>query len=426
MGDVTTSKRSKALSSESVAAPEDLIDELPECLLVDILCRLPRNTVVQCKRVSKSWLTLISKPCFHAHFLSLQKHNPPFETTLMFVRTSALEIQSFTIPLKHTRVSNVLKFSHIYNVVAGTCNDLVLWCATPMFQIRCYYISNPYTNHCVPLPLAPQCHQAHVVVGLICDSYHRCKVVRILECEEESALFMVEIFSSETSEWTQAVVPFPQGLTYDDIRSSVNNVGLACNGTLYWLVSSGLVIGLDPSQFDNSCIPSAATVPANHNFHYSFISKPDVDAGLSASSSCEQCLTVFRGRLSLCQFYNEGPPSPILYVWDLKEDDHEMDGVGRKSVKWCLKEKIVLDELIASLYWKPLAFHPNDEDKLYALCYYPRNNAKKCFICEYNIRKSGRSAIRISEIPLQNRVDAFPLLIPGVRLPTPVPGLVPY
>ncbi|KAL6146746.1 hypothetical protein ACLB2K_057423 [Fragaria x ananassa] len=308
MGDVTTSKRSKALSSESVAAPEDLIDELPECLLVDILCRLPRNTIVQCKRVSKSWLTLISKPCFHAHFLSLQKHNPPFETTLMFVRTSALEIQSFTIPLKHTRVSNVLKFSHIYNVVAGTCNDLVLWCATPMFQIRCYYISNPYTNHCVPLPLAPQCHQAHVLVGLICDSYHRCKVVRILECEEESALFKVEIFSSETSEWTQAVVPFPQGLTYDDIRSSVNNVGLACNGTLYWLVSSGLVIGLDPSQFDNSC---------------SFISKPDVDAGLSASSSCEQCLTVFRGRLSLCQFYNEGPPSPILYVWDLKEDDHD-------------------------------------------------------------------------------------------------------
>ncbi|XP_004304742.1 PREDICTED: F-box protein At3g26010-like [Fragaria vesca subsp. vesca] len=406
MTDITTSKRSETVSSESVAAPQDLIDELPESLLVEILCRLPRNTIIQCKSVSKYWSTLISQPCFHAYFLSLQKRSPPLESMLLFVHTAAHEIELFTFPREQIRVSKTHKSHQTYKVWAGTCNDLVLHCATPTFQRYCYYISNSYTKHCVTLPPAPQCHQAHVLVGLICDSYHRCKVVRILECEKESALFKVEIFSSETYEWTQAVVPFPQDLTYDDFRSSVDNVAIACNGTLYWLVSNGLVIALDPSECDNIC---------------SFISKPDVAAGLSASSSCEQCLTVSGGRLRLCQFYNE-LPCPIFYVWDLKENVHEVDGVGGKKVQWCLKEKIVLDKFMARMYWKPLALDPNDEDILYTLLYYPRKNSEDSLLCKQNIRKFALVfPMLCKRMPVQNRIEAFPIVMPRQRLPTPVP-----
>ncbi|KAL6136108.1 hypothetical protein ACLB2K_061409 [Fragaria x ananassa] len=325
----------------------------------------------------------------------------------MFVRTTAHEIEFFTF-LQGKRMSKTYKSHPTYKVLAGTCNDLVLWCATPTLQRYCYYISNLHTKHCVTLPSAPQCHQAHVVVGLICDSYHRCKVVRILECEKDSALFKVEIFSSETCEWTQVVVPFPQGHTYDDFRSSVDHIAIACNGTLYWLVSNGLVIALDPSECDNRC---------------RFISKPDVAAGLSASSSCEPCLTVSGERLRLCQFYNE-PPCPIFYVWDLKEDDHEVDGVGGKKVQWCLKEKIVLDEFMEWMYWKPLAFDPNDEDILYTLIYYPRKNPEFSRLCKLNIRKFASVFRMLSKrMPGQNRIEAFPIVIPRQRLPTPVPRL---
>ncbi|KAL6146759.1 hypothetical protein ACLB2K_057436 [Fragaria x ananassa] len=290
---------------------------------------------------------------------------------LLFVRTAAHEIEFFTFSQEQHWVPETHKSHQTDKVWAGTCNDLVLLCATPTFQ--------------------------------------RCKVVRILECEKESALFKVEIFSSETCEWTQAVVPFPQDLTYDDFRSSVDHVAIACNGTLYWLVSNGLVIALDPSECDNRC---------------SFISKPDVAAGLSASSSCEQCLTVSRGRLRLCQFYNE-PPRPIFYAWGLKENVHDVDGVGGKKVQWCLKEKIVLEKILAGMfYWKPLALDPNDDDILYALLYDCPKNPENFRLGKHYIRKSVTAfGILTKPIPMQNRIEAFPIVMPRQWLPTPVPRL---
>lgn len=59
--------------------------------------------------------------------------------------------------------------------------------------------------------------------GFICDSCHRCTVVRILQCEVKPDFqFKVEIFPSETGEWTESVVPCPPGLRYDEVRHSVD------------------------------------------------------------------------------------------------------------------------------------------------------------------------------------------------------------
>ena len=103
---------------------------------------------------------------------------------------------------------------------------------------------------------------------------------------------------------------------------------------------------------------------------------------------------------------------------------HEMDGVGRKSVKWCLKEKIVLDEFMEWMYWKPLAFDPNDEDILYTLIYYPRKNPEFSRLCKLNIRKFASVFRMLSKrMPGQNRIEAFPIVMPRQWLPTPVPRL---
>ena len=40
------------------------IDDLPECLLIEILTRLPLKSIFQCKCVSRWWCSLISAPSF--------------------------------------------------------------------------------------------------------------------------------------------------------------------------------------------------------------------------------------------------------------------------------------------------------------------------------------------------------------------------
>ncbi|KAH0982537.1 hypothetical protein GBA52_009714 [Prunus armeniaca] len=46
------------------------IDDLPDVVLIEILCRLSCNILIsQCKCVCKHWFTLISSPCFIEHFL---------------------------------------------------------------------------------------------------------------------------------------------------------------------------------------------------------------------------------------------------------------------------------------------------------------------------------------------------------------------
>ena len=41
-----------------------LIDDLPECLLIEILTRLPLKSIFQCKCISRRWCSLISAPSF--------------------------------------------------------------------------------------------------------------------------------------------------------------------------------------------------------------------------------------------------------------------------------------------------------------------------------------------------------------------------
>ncbi|CAL2245326.1 unnamed protein product [Prunus armeniaca] len=110
-------------------------------------------------------------------------------------------------------------------IVVGTYNDLILCCGHNYYTID-YYICNPYTMQWVALPPTPTNPRGHVRVGFICDSpcynykeekghviqhnaEYRCKVVRILPPVEahyyDSYELHLEIFSTETGEWREAV-----------------------------------------------------------------------------------------------------------------------------------------------------------------------------------------------------------------------------
>lgn len=159
------SKRIKRSSSIAVATrPSSIlmnninIGDLPEGVLVEILSRLPcYKYVSQCKCVSKHWCSLLSDPSFIGRFLCVQCDKQT-EIIRSLINRQGVEflkrLSSSGKPL--TRLfESLMSFNHLNEepIVVGTYNDLVLCCASNLYQ-RDYYICNAYTNQwCLFLPL---------------------------------------------------------------------------------------------------------------------------------------------------------------------------------------------------------------------------------------------------------------------------------
>ncbi|PQM42248.1 hypothetical protein Pyn_28430 [Prunus yedoensis var. nudiflora] len=152
------------------------LDDLPDFLLVEILCRIPQKSAVQCMCVSKRWYGLVSDPYFVGRFLRLQSDNQvPINTYFLFTnpknkrklffsdlgkepkRSSDLSLLSFLPPFQEPPAVSVNTRGG-EPIVVGEYNDLLLCCATTWFQ-RDYYICNPYTKQWDALPPPPQCHK---------------------------------------------------------------------------------------------------------------------------------------------------------------------------------------------------------------------------------------------------------------------------
>lgn len=375
-------KRSKPPSRSKPAT----INDLPDLVLVEILCRLPHNEFVcECKRVSKRWLTLLSNPYFISRFLRLQ-HDHQKPVLKSFVIVPQVDKRHQTLFLGTTTTSSklpppvfktsILSFLPCFQNkdledradeldVVGIYNDLVLCCST-MYSQRDYYICNPYTKQWVRLPPTP--HVSHselkVPVGFICDPYYkeasnssiielnaeyRWRVVRILP-NSSYALTHLEIFSSETGEWREyewsKVICPSQKFT-----SFCKRPGVAYNGKLYWWNRDGFSLELDPFN-----ISSTGDIVDNCRF----IDAPK-DFGYMRIGVCQDRLRMYPLHIGFS-----------LSIWELKEN--RVDG----KMEWCLifdrlpLSKIVSkDPLITEAHIKsscvsnPVGFHRNDKDILY-------------------------------------------------------------
>lgn len=138
------------------------IDDLPDNVLVEILCRLPcYKSIYRCKHVSQRWCTLLSDPDFICSFL---RHNhikrKPICTLinvhgLDFLRRMCSSTSKPITPL----------FSKLMNchtdgrgvIIACTYSDLVLCRTSSLMKSNVddvrYYICNPM--QLVPLPPQP-------------------------------------------------------------------------------------------------------------------------------------------------------------------------------------------------------------------------------------------------------------------------------
>ncbi|CAL8166143.1 unnamed protein product [Prunus armeniaca] len=400
-------KRSKKLPISSSKFTS--IDDLPDHILVEILCRLPQKSTSQYKCVSKNWYLLISDPYFFRRFLCIQRERQnPIKRTLIFSDESDFKTEFFSIEEQlgiHSKHRRKFSFSFLpcYGatgrepLVVGTYKDLVCCCAT-LFNQRDYYICNPYTKQWVALPPTPRCHE-EVQAGFICSPKHqndddddisigdrkqesyryRYKIVQIIipkinDARPNSFQFNLQMFCSESGKWTEAVALSPRSFSLNRLA---DDAGVAHNGMLYWR-GYEYIFGLDPFSNDNPNTSSSMItddIVNHHTFRCRFIGKPDEERRAHFDF-----LGVCRGRLRMCQVFVYSTLLDCrqhhgVSIWELKDDDRDHES----SNKWCLVHIIYTDQIVRETplisryknvsFWKNTImvqdFDPNNEHVLY-------------------------------------------------------------
>ncbi|KAK9927234.1 hypothetical protein M0R45_024427 [Rubus argutus] len=203
-------ERDQSSDSDLLFRNNNNIDDLPELLLDEILCRLPSNKLIfQCKCVCRRWFSLICGPYFVGrylwlhrelqkpilstliifgikpkHTISAEYHSPYLVTTSdhSIFETLASNLTLTFLPCYHqdkeSEPARAERFGHglrlepgtmVPPVVVGWYKDLLLCCATRCDQ-RHYYLYNPYTKQWAALPPTPGVY-TEVYVSFFCDPY---------------------------------------------------------------------------------------------------------------------------------------------------------------------------------------------------------------------------------------------------------------
>ncbi|KAI5328363.1 hypothetical protein L3X38_027760 [Prunus dulcis] len=348
----------------------DSVDDLPEVLLVEIICRLSCiKLVFQCKCVSKHWCELISSSHFVGQYVRRQRDlkTPILGTVVVDNGTFfRMEDEDGLMSLQLPVISEAAPEQKLF--VVGACNDLVLCCPSKVDQ-RDYYICNPYTKKWVALPPPPRIHN-WVSVGFICDPYYnynssstfddeisinaeyRWRVVRLRQ------EFYVDIFFSETGEWRESANVVCGLRNYFDIKTA----GVACNGKLYFSGSdhaSSYILELDPFQD----ISNISTTNGNHiivdKCRFSLAPLDMSSEGRGYAISMYRVLGACRGHLRVSEFVLGNH----LSVWELD--------AGDDNLKW----RLVVDKVpffqMDSSYHDDVSMTPIDEVAKTAIAFHP-------------------------------------------------------
>ncbi|KAK9923885.1 hypothetical protein M0R45_032283 [Rubus argutus] len=435
-----------------------MLDDLPDAILVEILCRLPCNKLIfQYKCVSKRWVSLISAPYFIRLYLHLQRDlQKPILTTLvtfnhyfksqdeyLFISSDEPVFKSiasnfslsFLPCYQDPKVLRNLGHEHPWRrlkkrghlkavglvppVVVGTYKDLVL--CSPTRDLGDYYICNPYTKQWTALPPGPsRFNTVYAATLVVYDPYYkysdddhiiqlnaeyRWKVVQIVpeNSTRTDCNYHVDIFSSETREWRELVV-LSSSKPFYLFANNQHSASMANNGMLYWWRYDGFMFELD---LDQSMSMSSNIAKCR------FIELPE-GANIQGLFFPVVSLFVSRGRLRLCIYDDDRQFSHLpLRVWELNQVVKD-DQTGK--FKWLAdsfaltSEHIPLDRQPCCLY----GFHQNDEDIVYL------EHDRQLFTCNVRGAKLETTATRNNFHGPPTQVY-YRFVLPW--WPTPVPKL---
>ncbi|KAG7557245.1 F-box domain [Arabidopsis suecica] len=213
--------------------------ELPEEMMINIIVRLPLQSIVKFKLVCREWKSLTESAFFNDLYQSISNStssNWPILHGSYRCTTSYLEEVQLNLPReswhgnshnwsftsgvirKYTQNNNKIK--EIW--VVACADGLVLLCLLDEDMTKRYYIGNPMLQQWIQLSPPPYLTQYHFFIysGLVTRMHN-------------GALLGYKIYSSKTGEWRVQHVSCPgQGV------SQQTSTPVSLNGKLHWFHES--------------------------------------------------------------------------------------------------------------------------------------------------------------------------------------------
>ncbi|KAL3515670.1 hypothetical protein ACH5RR_022572 [Cinchona calisaya] len=406
---------------------EDFWSRLPEDVKVDILCRLEEEKdIIGAKFVSKDWNFLISNVCVRIFsppspsapfcgFLLFEEPPPEEEAgagagaiassdlekekkkklNLLFIAIGKYMARDFCQRVKLAqRISDLLPPKLEVSDIQHYCNGLLLLASSCHQNPIQYYVCNPATNQCIRIPINPNhqnreeyhsslafdplnhysndCVCNYRIVHYIRGSAAAASAAAVLELE-------LDVFCSETGEWTSHVVPlqppphnfvsrFPR-VGFDWIRQTVYR-----DGILYYLTSFGYLVCINVN-IPLTCWVVVLPDNAQQDTNYSMSERKEKE-----DQEFGGCIGISSGCFYYSNRYSQSRST--MLVWMLLVVDN---GEASHS-KWVLRHTINTGEMVEMIgtvpcdqgiknniesCW-PCAFHPYNDQIIYMAAQQPR------------------------------------------------------
>ncbi|KAM0966876.1 hypothetical protein ACFX13_022894 [Malus domestica] len=303
-----------------ISSPAEILAN-NENLLTPILLCIPTRALLRLKCVCKRWLSLISDPKFcdnHTFKNPYPNFSAFFNTTMQqFYRISIQNNENtFKSPSKHPEFIRGLPRSL---KILQSCNGLLLCCTsheiTNLRSTPTYYVLNPTTNHFVALANSPYATNSTSLLGVALafdpsKSIHY-KVICV-QCIAGSVVsFQIEIYSSETRNWTLRKSTFDRPFHIDFSH------GVYFNGAINWISRTSRLLHYHLDHEEGHGLVSR---PPDYNV---FRKREYIYFGES------------RGHLHLIEIYR-----PCFTQFDVME-------MGRDYSGWFVKYHVDLDTITA-------------------------------------------------------------------------------
>lgn len=234
--------------------------KLTDDLRVEILCRLPEESLIAFKRVSKDWYSLISYAC-------VPKLSPPSPSAPIcgvfgpcFTRDPAKTSTIAYHGLFHYRLReeipdpigsylDSLPFTCTTKDLLDCCNGFLL--IADKHEPTQYLVCNPATRQTLHVPVNPNHNQNSTLVdcSLLFDPKESLeyKIIWFVHSIGKTTIQLLNVFYSETEEWIEYKLP---------LDSNVSGIGWLKNsvyldGVLYKISGGGCLICIDIRSYPN-------------------------------------------------------------------------------------------------------------------------------------------------------------------------------
>ncbi|GJY47009.1 F-box associated domain containing protein [Tanacetum coccineum] len=236
----------------------------PPEIIREILLKLPVESLLRCKSVSKDWYSLISDQNFiKTHYTLSSTNNINYAQHRLIYNTFDQKINLISCPLYdvlfHKSVSNMLLLENPLqrpqfqwagiNIVGinivGSCNGLVCLCARDYDDNNDLFIYNPSTRIWNELPFCNRKSQPDRYSFVYDESTDDYKIVELDDfCfGNRPNIIKWKIYSLKTGKWRN-IGDFPYEYNYP-----LNCCGIFSNGALHWVAcdesSTQRIVSLD-------------------------------------------------------------------------------------------------------------------------------------------------------------------------------------